>query len=88
MTPRELGRELEAARLRSIDEYRRDTTLAWNVARFNASTKSKKGLQPLQKYLSEVREDSGDRQSEKEMLAALQTLSMQIGVPLRVVKPK
>lgn len=72
MTPRVFARELEAARLRAIDDYRRDLTQAWNDARCYALVRSKKGLPPLQKLLSDVKESRGeDRQTPMQMRAVL-----------------
>lgn len=72
MTPRVLAREFEAARLKSIDEYRKGVTVAWNMARFNALTKSKKGLKPLKDYLHEV-DDTKAAKSERQSATQLRT---------------
>jgi hypothetical protein len=84
MTPRVLEREFEAARLRANDAYRKDLAQAWNVARFNAATKSKKGLQPLSKYLDEVKERSTGRpQTPEEMKFNVELMSAMYKIPLR-----
>jgi hypothetical protein len=86
MTPRVLERELEAARLRAIDDYKRDLTQAYNYARCYAMVRSKKGLPPLSKLLDEVKDGSkGDSraQSPGEMLTAVQMMAAQYGIPLR-----
>jgi hypothetical protein len=87
MTPRVLGREIEAAGLRTKDDYRRELTQAYNFARCYSMVRSKKGMPPLKKLLDEIKDTTG-QQSEKGMLTALQILSAQLGVPLREVKPK
>jgi len=86
MTPKQLGRRFEAARLKSVDDYRRDVTQAWNFARCYAMVKSKKGLPPLKKLLEEVKDKDaikGDRQDAKQIKSALSVLSQQYGIPLR-----
>lgn len=71
MTPRVLGRELEAARLRSVDRFREGLTDAWNVARMYAAVRSKKGLPPLAKLLDEVKETTP--KAERQTVAQLRT---------------
>lgn len=83
MTPRELGREFEAARLRSVDEYRRDVTLAWNVSRVFFKTKAKKQMPELRALLSEMGEGEGGGQSARELLATVEMLSHMTGFPMR-----
>lgn len=63
--------------MRAIDDYRRDLTQAWNVARCYAMVRSKKGLPPLQRLLSEVKESRGDdRQTSEQMRAVLSMYGM------------
>lgn len=86
MTPRVLERELEAARLRATDDYRRDLTQAYNFARCYAMVRSKKGMPPLSKLLDEIKDGSskdGRPQSPGEMLTAVQMMAAQYGIPLR-----
>lgn len=89
MTPRVLGRELEAARMRAVDRFREHTTQAWQTVRFNAAYRSKKGLQPLSSYLDEM--EKGARglpppQSPIEAAAALEIIAAQWGLKMRKVK--
>lgn len=90
MTPKQLGRRFEAERLRRIDEYKRDYTLAYNHARCYAMVRSKKGLPPLQKLLSEVQESKTEsgRQTPQQMKAMLAIVSQQNGIPLRKAAPR
>jgi hypothetical protein len=83
MTPRVLGRELEAARLRATDRFKEGLADAWNVARMYAAVKSKKGLQPLSKVLDEVKDGSTGKQTAADMKANVEYLSKLSGVPLR-----
>lgn len=85
MTPRVLERELEAARLRATDDYKRDLTQAYNVARCYAMVRSKKGLPPLSELLSEVNENRTARtaQSAEQLLGMVQIMSGMYGIPMR-----
>lgn len=88
MTPRVLAREFEAARLRSVDDYRRDLTQAYNVARCYAMVRSKQGLPPLSKLIDEVKtkEDAGAPQSAADMRSMVEMLSATYRIPLRRAK--
>lgn len=84
MTPKVLERELEAARLRSIDDYRRDVTLAWNISRVFFTSKGKKQLVKLSDLLDEVKTSrSSDRQTAGQMKAVLGVLSEMYRIPIR-----
>jgi hypothetical protein len=81
MTPKVLGREFEAARLKAVDRFQEGLTDAWNFARMYAAVRSKKGLPPLSKVLEEV---GGKKpQSAADMKANVEYLSRITGVPMR-----
>jgi hypothetical protein len=81
MTPKVLGREFEAARLKATDRFQEGLTDAWNFARMYAAVRSKKGLPPLSKVLEEV---GGKKpQSAADMKANVEYLSRITGVPMR-----
>lgn len=85
MTPRVLGREIEVARLRSIDDYRRDVTQAHSFARCYALVRSKNGLPPVSELLSDVKDGPAHNcdQSPTELLGAVQIMSGMYGIPMR-----
>lgn len=83
MTPRVLAREFEAAELRSVDTYRENVTLAYNVARCYAMVRSKKGMPPLSQLLDEVKTKRDDGpQSAGSMRHAVEMLSQMSGIPM------
>lgn len=62
-------------------ELQMATYTAWHMAVFNASTKSKKGLQPLKTYLEPATPKKA--QTTAEMLAVLQSLKSG-GTPMNI----
>jgi hypothetical protein len=87
MTPRILERELEAARLRATDDYKRDLTQAYNVARCYAMVRSKKGLPPLSELLDQVKDKAETLpQSPEQLLGMVQIMSGMYGIPMRRAK--
>lgn len=80
MTPKVLSREFEAARLRSADGYRRDATLAWNIARVYFDARSNRRLMSLSKLLSEIRDSSmSERQSATQLKAVIGEMAHMYG---------
>jgi hypothetical protein len=87
MTPRVLERELEVARMRATDDYKRDLTQAYNFARCYAMVRSKKGLPPLSTLLAEIKDKrDGQKQNVEQMRSVLNVLSGMYGIPLRKAK--
>lgn len=86
MTPVEFRRELKAALMRQLDEYRRDITLAWHQANFAAAAMAGK-LPSLAKIDSQI-----DRLSQPKhktvTMGELSALSEHLGVALRPLSPE
>lgn len=63
---------MEGAARRAKAEHEAQIAQAWHMAAFNAASKSKKGLQPLAKYLG-IRAPKKE-QTPEEMLEILRTI--------------
>lgn len=82
LSPRELFREMEAAKLRRADDMDRDLILAWQIERVRILAANKHALPPIRQLLDEMHQTS-DRQTPEQLKTQLTILSQQLGIPLR-----
>lgn len=81
-TPRHFQLAMEGVRKRLTSEGDARTAQAWETAAFNAQTKSKAGLKPLNQILRK----QAKRQSPKEMLAYIQQMGRGSNMKVRQIR--
>lgn len=84
--------EIEAARLRRIDQMNRDIHLAWQIESIKRQVKEQKVGKKTKVIMPELKkllipdEEKKALQTPGQMRGVLQQLSMRYGIPLRKVK--
>jgi hypothetical protein len=75
--------EFEAAALRAIDRFERDTVQVWQANRIYVETMNKKRLPPLSSLIEPKTVARRRRPTAQEQQDAIYLLSHRYGIPLR-----
>jgi hypothetical protein len=87
MSAREIGRELEAARLRRVDALNDAIHVAWKTAYYHRRAQGKRGLPALKgEFVKDSAATKTARQTKQETATMIRMLAAQYGGQIQRVK--
>jgi hypothetical protein len=87
MSAREVGRELEAARLRRVDALNDAIHVAWKTAYYHRRAKTKRGLPKLDgEFVKDSSATKTPRQTKEQTATMIRMLAAQYGGHIQRVK--